>query len=181
MRTLVKLLSQGVEAPLMVDTTEVEVAVQALRQIPGRAILNSVHLERGRDKLDQLLPHVVEHGAAVVALTIDESGMAKTAERKSRGGQANRRDLRGRVSTCHPSDLIFDALTFTLATGEDEYRRSAMETLEGIRRVKERDSRHSDVAGRIQRLFRSPAPGQGDRQLRLPPPLRWRPDWTWPS
>ncbi len=97
MRTLVKLLSQGVEAPIMVDTTEVEVAAAALRQIPGRAILNSVHLEAGREKLDRLLPHVVEHGAALVALTIDESGMAKTADRKVAVAREDPGYLRRRV------------------------------------------------------------------------------------
>ncbi len=136
MRTLVKLLSQGVEAPLMVDTTEVEVAEAALRLIPGRAILNSVHLEGGREKMDLLLPHVVEHGAALVALTIDESGMARTADRKVAVAER----IRGICVDEYgmdPSDLIFDALTFTLATGEEEYQRSAEETLEGIRRIKE--------------------------------------------
>ena len=135
MRTLVKLLSQGVEAPLMVDTTEVEVASEALRQIPGRAILNSVHLEGGREKLDRLLPEVVEHGAAVVALTIDESGMAKTADRKVAVAERIRSICVDEYGLDN-SDLIFDALTFTLATGEEEYQRSAVETLEGIRRIK---------------------------------------------
>ncbi len=135
MRTLVKLLSQGAEAPLMVDTTEVEVASEALRQIPGRAILNSVHLEGGREKLDRLLPEVVEHGAAVVALTIDESGMAKTADRKVAVAERIRSICVDEYGLDN-SDLIFDALTFTLATGEEEYQRSALETLEGIRRIK---------------------------------------------
>lgn len=135
MKTLVKLLSQGVEAPLMVDTTEVDVAVAALQQIPGRAILNSVHLEGGREKLDRVLPHTLEHGAALIALTIDEEGMAKTAARKLEVAEKIRAicvDEHG----MEPSDLIFDVLTFTLATGEEEYRKSALETLEGIRRIK---------------------------------------------
>ncbi|MCJ7627708.1 MAG: homocysteine S-methyltransferase family protein, partial [Longimicrobiales bacterium] len=136
MRTLVKLLSQGTEAPIMVDTTEVEVAAAALRQIPGRAILNSVHLEGGRERLDLFLPHVVEHGAALVALTIDESGMAVTADRKVAVAERIR-DICIDEYGLDNSDLIFDALTFTLATGEEEYQRSAMETLEGIRRIKE--------------------------------------------
>ncbi len=135
-QTLVKLLSQGVEAPLMVDTTEIEVAAAAFRQIPGRAVLNSVHLEGGREKLDHLLPHVVEHGATLVALTIDESGMAKTADEKV--SVAKRiRDICVEEYGLHPSDLIFDTLTFTLATGEDEYRESATETLAAIGRIKE--------------------------------------------
>jgi 5-methyltetrahydrofolate--homocysteine methyltransferase len=136
MRRLVKLLSQGVEAPLVIDTTEVDVAVDALRQIPGRAVLNSIHLEDGRSKLDLLLPHVVEHGAAVVALTIDEEGMAKTADRKLEIATRIHHIVVGEYGL--PAEaLIFDTLTFTLATGDPEFRASARETLDGIRRVKE--------------------------------------------
>lgn len=135
MRDLVKLLSQGVEAPLMVDTTEVDVAIGALRQVPGRAVLNSIHLEGGREKLDQLLPHVLEHGAALVALTIDESGMARTSDRKLEVARRLKDICVGEYGL-EPADLIFDVLTFTLATGEEEYQRSAVETLEAIRRIK---------------------------------------------
>ena len=135
MRALVKLLSQGVEAPLMIDTTEVEVAVAALRQIPGRAVVNSINLEGGREKLDRLLPHVAEHGAALVALTIDEEGMAKTARRKV--------EVARRIAGICQADygvqaesLIFDPLTFTLATGDPEFRRAGVETLEAIGEIK---------------------------------------------
>ena len=135
MRTLVKLLAQGVPAPLVIDSTEPEVMAAALEQYPGRATLNSVNLEDGRGRIDATLPLAVEHGAAVVALTIDEEGMAKTAVRKL--GIAKRIhaicvDEYGLA----PHDLIFDDLTFTLATGEREFRRSAVETIEGIREIK---------------------------------------------
>jgi 5-methyltetrahydrofolate--homocysteine methyltransferase len=136
MRALVKLLSQGVDAPLMVDTTEVEVAAAALRQIPGRAVVNSINLEGGREKLDRLLPHVAEHGAALVALTIDEDGMAKTAERKV--AVARRiADICRDDFGIEADSLIFDPLTFTLATGDPEYHRAGIETLDGIRGIKE--------------------------------------------
>ncbi|HEX7089351.1 MAG TPA: homocysteine S-methyltransferase family protein [Longimicrobiales bacterium] len=135
MRRLVKLLAQGVGAPLMFDTTEVDVVEAALKQYPGRAVVNSINLENGRARIDAVLPHVVEHGAAVVALTIDEQGMAKTAERKL---EVARRihDIATQEFGLEPDALIFDALTFTLATGEAEFRRSAVETIEGIRRIK---------------------------------------------
>ena len=135
MRRLVKLLAQGVDAPLMFDTTEVDVVEAALKQYPGRAVVNSINLENGRARIDAVLPHVVEHGAAVVALTIDEQGMAKTAERKL---EVARRiyDIATREYGLEPDALIFDALTFTLATGEPEFRRSALETIEGIRLIK---------------------------------------------
>src|SRR5690606_20550009 len=135
MRRLVKLLAQGVDAPLMFDTTEVDVVEAALEQYPGRAVVNSINLENGRARIDAVLPHVVEHGAAVVALTIDEQGMAKTAERKL---EVARRihDIATQEFGLEPDALIFDALTFTLATGEAEFRRSAVETIEGIRLIK---------------------------------------------
>jgi 5-methyltetrahydrofolate--homocysteine methyltransferase len=136
MRTLVKLLSQGVDAPLVIDTTEVDVAIAALRQIPGKAVLNSIHLEAGREKLDQLMPHLLEHGAAAIALTIDEEGMAKSADRKVEVARAIH-DIAVGEYGMDPGDLIFDDLTFTLATGDEEFRTSAVATLDGIRRIKE--------------------------------------------
>jgi 5-methyltetrahydrofolate--homocysteine methyltransferase len=135
MRTLVKLLAQGVEAPLVIDTTEVDVLKAALEQYPGRAIINSINLEAGRAKADAVLPLAVEHGAVVLALTIDEQGMAKTAARKL---EVARRihDIAVGEYGLDPDALVFDDLTFTLATGDQEFRRSAIETIDGIRRIK---------------------------------------------
>ncbi|HSG80809.1 MAG TPA: methionine synthase, partial [Gemmatimonadota bacterium] len=136
MQTLVKLLAQGVPAPLVIDSTEVEVVAAALKRNPGRSIINSINLESGRGRVDAVLPHAVEHGAAVIALTIDEEGMAKTADRKL--AIARRiHDICVSDYGLRPSDLIFDDLTFTLATGDAEFRHSAVETIEGIRRIKQ--------------------------------------------
>src|SRR5436190_5922722 len=82
MRQVVKRVSLTQPAPIQVDSTEPDVIEMALEQIPGRAIVNSVNLEAGEDKLNVVAPLAVQHGAAVIALTIDEVGMAKTAERK---------------------------------------------------------------------------------------------------
>lgn len=134
MRRLVKLLAQSVETPLVIDTTEYDVVEAALKHYPGRAIVNSINLENGRQRIDAVVPHVAEHGAAVVALTIDEDGMAKTADRKL----AIARRILEIVTEDYglePEALIFDALTFTLATGDAEFRRSAIDTIEGIRRI----------------------------------------------
>jgi 5-methyltetrahydrofolate--homocysteine methyltransferase len=137
MRTVVKLLSQGVEAPLCIDSTEPDVIRAALEQCPGRAIVNSINLENGRERIDAVLPHVAAHGAAVIALTIDRDlgGMCKSAETKL---QAARKIHDAAVNDygLAPDALIFDALTFTLATGDEEFRKSAVETLEGIRAIK---------------------------------------------
>ncbi len=135
MQTLVKKLAQSTEAPLMIDSTEPRVLETALKNYGGRAIVNSVHLENGRVKIDTIMPLVMETGAAVVALTIDEQGMAKTAERKTEiAGLIY--DICVREYGLPPGALIFDALTFTLATGAEEYIDSAIQTIEGIRKIK---------------------------------------------
>jgi 5-methyltetrahydrofolate--homocysteine methyltransferase len=136
MAIIVKRLAQSVETPLMIDSTEAKVIEAALKIYAGRAIVNSVHLENGRIKIDQILPMVVESGAAVVALTIDETGMAKTAQRKLEVAQRIYEILVGEYGL-PPGALIFDALTFTLATGDPEFIDSAVETIEGIRLIKE--------------------------------------------
>jgi 5-methyltetrahydrofolate--homocysteine methyltransferase len=135
MRQLVRRLAQAIESPLVIDSTEPKVLEVALRNYPGRAIVNSVHLEAGRTKMDVVVPLAREHGAALIALTIDESGMAKTAERKV---EVARRiyDIAVGEYGIPAGALIFDDLTFTLATGEAEFRDSALETIEGIRRIK---------------------------------------------
>src|SRR4051812_13290782 len=135
MRQVVKKVSLTQPAPIQVDSTEPDVIERALDQIPGRAIVNSVNLEAGRDKLDKVVPIALEHGAALIALTIDEVGMGKTRERKLEIAQR----IHELVCTEHGMDpelLIFDALTFTLTTGDEEWKPSAVETIEGIRLIK---------------------------------------------
>jgi len=135
MAEVVRLLSMSVESPIMIDSTEVDVIQAALEHVPGRAIVNSINMENGRKRIDSVLPVVKKHGAAVVALTIDEVGMAKTAERKL---EIARRihDIATTEFALAPEDLIFDALTFTLATGEAEWLDSAHQTIEGIKQIK---------------------------------------------
>jgi 5-methyltetrahydrofolate--homocysteine methyltransferase len=135
MATLVKKLAQTVETPLMIDSTEPKVIEAALKIYAGRAIVNSINLENGREKIDRVMPLVRESGAAVVALTIDEQGMAKTAARKLEIAQRLYDIVTGEFGI-PPGALIFDALTFTLATGDPEFRASAVETIEGIRAIK---------------------------------------------
>ncbi len=135
MRQVAKRISLTQPAPIQIDSTEPEVIETALEQIPGRAIVNSVNLEAGRDKLDRVVPLALAHGAALIALTIDEVGMAKTAQRKVEIAQRIR-DLCCEEHGLDPELLIFDCLTFTLTTGDEEWRPSAVETIEGIRRIK---------------------------------------------
>jgi 5-methyltetrahydrofolate--homocysteine methyltransferase len=135
MSKVVKLLSMSVEKPLMIDSTEASVIEKALEHVPGRAIVNSINMENGRKRIDAVVPLAKKHGAALVALTIDEIGMAKTRERKL---EVARKIFEIVVDEygMSPSDLIYDALTFTLATGDAEWVESAKETIEGIRLIK---------------------------------------------
>jgi 5-methyltetrahydrofolate--homocysteine methyltransferase len=135
MRILAKRISLTQPAPIQIDSTEPEVIERALEQIPGRAIVNSVNLEAGRDKLDRVVPMALAHGSALIALTIDEVGMAKTAQRKVEIAQRIKQ-LCCEEHGLDPGLLIFDCLTFTLTTGDEEWRPSAVETIEGIRRIK---------------------------------------------
>ncbi len=135
MAAVAKRISLTQPSPIQVDSTEPEVLKAALEQIPGRAIVNSINLEAGRDKADAVVPLAKAHGAALIALTIDEVGMAKTAERKVEIAK-RLRDIACEEHGLDPEALIFDALTFTLTTGDDEWKPSAVETIEGIRRIK---------------------------------------------
>ncbi|HVS46221.1 MAG TPA: methionine synthase [Verrucomicrobiae bacterium] len=135
MREIVRKLAQSNEAPLMIDSTEPRVVEVALQNYPGRAIVNSIHLEAGRAKLDIVVPMAKEHGAGLVALTIDETGMAKTAARKLEVARRIYDIVVGEYGI-PPGALIFDDLTFTLATGDPEFAPSAVETIEGIRSIK---------------------------------------------
>ncbi|NLG97855.1 MAG: methionine synthase [Chloroflexi bacterium] len=136
MRRAIKTLAPSVRAPLVFDTTEPDVMEASLQTAPGRCLLNSVNLEAGQAKAEKIFAMAKKYNAAVIALTIDEQGMAKTADRKVEVAKriydiaVNQFDLR-------PQDLVFDALTFTLATGDEEFNLSAIETINGIRRIKE--------------------------------------------
>ena len=135
MSKVVKLLSMSVETPLMIDSTERAVIEAALEHVPGRAIINSINMENGRKRIDDIVPLAKKHGAALVALTIDPVGMAKTRERKLEVAKAIYDIVVGEYGL-RAEDLIYDALTFTLATGDVEWIDSAHETIEGIRLIK---------------------------------------------
>ncbi len=137
MTTLLKRLTMNVELPLAIDTTEADVLEAALAIYPGRALVNSVSLEGGRgEKIDRTLPLVARYGAATVAMTIDEEGMAHTAERKLAIAKRIAQIARDEYGIPHEA-LLFDVLTFPITTGQEELRRAAIETIEGIRLVKQ--------------------------------------------
>ncbi|MDX6682142.1 MAG: 5-methyltetrahydrofolate--homocysteine methyltransferase, partial [Solirubrobacteraceae bacterium] len=136
LRRVAERVSLAQPAPIQVDSAEPDVIEAALEQIPGRAIDNSINLEAGRDKLDRVVPIALAHGACLIALTIDEVGMAKTAERKLEIAR-RLKELCCDEHGLDPDALIFDCLTFTLTTGDEEWRPSAIETIEGIRLIKQ--------------------------------------------
>jgi 5-methyltetrahydrofolate--homocysteine methyltransferase len=128
-------IATRVPAPILVDSTEADVVEEALKRIPGKAIINSINLEDGEKRTSQVLPMAKRYGAAVIALTIDEEGMALTAQKKT---AIARRifELATKKYGIRPVDIIFDALTLPISTGQEEYRSAGMETLEAIKRIK---------------------------------------------
>jgi len=136
MTEVVSRLCTASPVPLMIDSTDPAVLEAALKRLGGRCIVNSVNLEDGEARLAQVLGLCRRYGAAVVALTIDEQGMAKTAARKL---EVARRIYRLAVEKygMRPEDLLFDALTFTLGSGADESRRDGVETLQAVRLIKQ--------------------------------------------
>ncbi|HWC36655.1 MAG TPA: methionine synthase [Mycobacteriales bacterium] len=124
--------------PLVLDSTEPAVIEAGLECLGGRSVINSVNYEDGdgpNSRIAKMMPLVKEHGAAVVALTIDEEGQARTAEWKVRVASRLIDDLTSNWGM-EQADIIVDCLTFPIATGQEETRRDALETIEAIREVK---------------------------------------------
>jgi 5-methyltetrahydrofolate--homocysteine methyltransferase len=133
--SILEKVATRVPAPILVDSTEADVVEEALKRIPGKAIINSINLEDGEKRTSKVLPMVKRYGAAVIALTIDEDGMALTAEKKT--AIAKRiYDLATKKYGIRPVDIIFDALTLPISTGQDEYRNAGVETLNAIKLIK---------------------------------------------
>src|SRR5438874_993134 len=135
MTSVLEKIATRVPAPILVDSTEAPVIEEALKRIPGKAIINSINLEDGEKRTSKVLPMAKRYGAAVIALTIDEDGMALTAEKKT--AIAHRIfDLAVNKYGIRPVDIIFDALTLPISTGQEEYRTAGIETLKAIERIK---------------------------------------------
>jgi len=133
--SILEKIATRVPAPILVDSTEADVVEEALKRIPGRAIINSINLEDGEKRTSKVLPMAKRYGAAVIALTIDEDGMALTADKKV--AIAHRiYDLATKKYGLDGTDLIFDALTLPISTGQEEYRTAGMETLKAVERIK---------------------------------------------
>ncbi|WP_297751799.1 methionine synthase [uncultured Tessaracoccus sp.] len=138
MEELAGRLSTSVTLPIMLDSTEPDVIRAGLEKLAGRCVVNSVNYEDGDgpdSRFARVMPMIQEHGAAVVALTIDEEGQARTAEWKVRCASRLIDDLTGNWGM-HVGDILVDCLTFPIGTGQEETRRDALETIEAIRELK---------------------------------------------
>ena len=136
MLNLVKRLSLEIDAPLVIDSTDPEIIEAAVTQIPGRPIINSINLEGDGSRFEKLAPIMAKYGLPSIALCIGPEGMAKTSQQKV--DTAELLYETGKKYGLKIEQFIFDVLTFTLATGEDEFLDAGKNTLEGIRLVKEK-------------------------------------------
>ena len=132
---LVKRLCLEIEAPLVIDSTDPKVIESAIKQIPGRPIINSINLEGDGSRFHSLAPLMIKYGVPAIAMCIGPNGMAKTPKEKLETAQLLYET--GKKYGLKPWQFIFDVLTFTLATGQEEFLESAKNTLEGIKLVKE--------------------------------------------
>jgi 5-methyltetrahydrofolate--homocysteine methyltransferase len=132
MEEVASLYAQKISLPLMPDSTQIPALVQALKLIGGKPILNSVNLEDGIERFDEICQMAKKFGTSLVCLVIDEVAMAKTTAKKVEIAER----IYQRAVTLHkinPADLVFDMLVFTVGSGDDEYRTAAVETIEAIR------------------------------------------------
>ncbi|MBA4537856.1 methionine synthase [Bacillus aquiflavi] len=129
-------VTKKIKAPLMIDSTDPAVIETALKYCQGKAIINSINLEDGEDRFREIVPLIKRYGAAVVVGTIDEKGMAITAEQKLAIAKRSY-SLLVHKYRLNAQDLIFDPLVFPVGTGDKQYIGSAKETVDGIRLIKE--------------------------------------------
>ena len=145
MKAIMELYNQKIPLPLMPDATRVHTMEEGLKCIGGKPIINSVNLEDGEEKFHAICKLAKKYGTALVCLTIDEVGMAKTKEDKV--SQAERMyDMAVNGHGIDPRNLIFDMLTFTVGSGDLEYRDAAIQTLEAIREL---HIRHPEVGSTL--------------------------------
>ncbi len=134
---LVKRLSLEIEAPLVIDSTDPKVTEAAIRQIPGRPIINSINLEGNGERFHQLAPLMVKYGVPAISLCIGPKGMAKTPQEKLEVAELIY-ETGTKQYGLKPWQFIFDVLTFTIVTGDPELADAAKNTLDGIRLVKKK-------------------------------------------
>lgn len=145
MELLLFKLNKSMTIPIMMDSTEPPVIERALQCVAGKPIINSINFEDGGTRAHKVLAMARRYGAAVVALTIDEKGMAKTVEEKA--AIADRLLALTRSYGLADHDVFIDCLTFTLGSGDEEFRKSAVATIDAIREVQARHPRVNTILG----------------------------------
>ena len=159
MRSFLEVLVKKIRAPLMIDSTDAAVIALALTYCQGKAIINSVNLEDGEERFEQVVPLARKYGAALVVGCIDEQGMAVTAERKLEVAVRSHALLTGKYGM-REEDLYFDPLVFPCASGDVQYEGSAVETIEAVRRIKQALPRSKTVLGISNVSFGLPTAGR---------------------
>jgi 5-methyltetrahydrofolate--homocysteine methyltransferase len=159
MEAFLTYVTKKVKVPLMIDSTDPKVIERALQFSQGKAIINSINLEDGEERFEEVVPLIRRYGAAVVVGTIEEAGMAVTRERKLAVAKRSY-DLLVHKYNLSPQDIIFDPLVFPVGTGDEQYIGSALETVEGIRLIKETFPECATVLGISNVSFGLPAAGR---------------------
>ncbi len=159
MENFLDVLIKKTKAPLVIDSTDEKVIERALTYSQGKAIINSINLEDGEERFEKIVPLIHRYGAAVVVGTIDETGMAVTAQRKLEVAERSYHLLVDKYGL-RPEDIIFDPLVFPVGTGDEQYIGSANETVEGIRLIKEKLPRSLTILGVSNVSFGLPPVGR---------------------
>ncbi|HZH98868.1 MAG TPA: homocysteine S-methyltransferase family protein, partial [Fimbriimonadaceae bacterium] len=145
MKTLLGYYNRHITVPLMIDSTEWQVIEASLQTLAGKPIVNSINFEDGGERCEKVLGLCCKYGAAVVALTIDEKGMAKTAEEKVEIADRLLSETRRYGLPDH--DVFIDCLTFTLGSGDEEFRPAGVETIDAIKEITRRHPGVNTILG----------------------------------
>jgi 5-methyltetrahydrofolate--homocysteine methyltransferase len=159
MENFIKEVVKKVKVPLVIDSTDKKVIEKALTYVQGKSIINSINLEDGEERFEAIAPLIHRFGAAVVVGTIDEKGMAVTAERKLEIARRSYELLVNKYKIA-PQDIIFDPLVFPVGTGDEQYIGSARETIKGIRLIKENFPETQTILGISNVSFGLPPVGR---------------------
>lgn len=146
MKEVLSRFAPQITAPIMLDSTQLDVMEEGLKLLGGRSIINSINLEDGEEKFNKICELAARFGAALIALTIDEEGMAKTASRKLEVAKRMHDLATSRFGI--PSEaIIYDPLTFTIASGDEDSRKAGIETLNAIKEIKASVPRARTILG----------------------------------
>ncbi|MBM3924453.1 MAG: methionine synthase [SAR202 cluster bacterium] len=155
-------LLRKVKVPIMLDSTDANVLHQSLKKLPGKGVINSINLEDGEERFKRVVPLARQFGAALVVGCIDEDkkqAQAITRERKLQIAERSYKLLTEKYGI-PPEDIIFDPLVFPIGTGDQNYVTAGMETIEGVRLIKERFQLCKTVLGISNVSFGLPASGR---------------------